>query len=626
MSLKADRASLIQIQKYSYPADHWVELEQFVVGEKWDPKGYFKLADDTWETWRYAENGIPTEAHRYRIHFVNLQSFLKPYVKWFIYKNLLGKTYVTKATRGVAKHLVLIDKLIIQRGFSSLCEIAPSTIFQELWDALIIPREDNSTPRERAEVTYQEYTYHFWKEIRAHFGMPYQVPPIAPFYRKRPSNYGVDESKVIPLVVINQLVNKLALHRGGRDPLTRFHHLRLCFLVLSIILGRRFEELITSLRGNGIDGPLCRYPAKDSSSDGALWFRFNPNKNGPEAEVYISTEWEEVASYCVRELLKYSDEVRDFAAEEEKSLFILVSTWNRTAGDLAAKATYEDDVRLVASMADPKRKASQVAKALSYSNFHWWLNGCRSRNSPSIFEKWKVTVDGTTEGTVYKHRTHFGRHTRQDILAADPSIPRKTLQQDLNHNTLEEQIVYQHGLKKHFKALLEKAKAGELIGRGLSWLAEVTGFSLSSKEVSCHQTGQPILANLDERWQNLIKNNPRFIQVCRVPCGYCSLPQGPGSCSEYLNCLESSEDGCLWFFTDPTDEQLVMEIEQRVSTHELQYQESLASGHKVKASKIEILLNRAKQIQDTVLERTTPIILDRLKARQQKIRDERAAE
>ena len=113
MSLQPNRSSFVQIQQYSYPASHWVELKRFIVGDETDPKVYFKLADNVWDTWRYARNSIPTGAHKYRIRFDILESFLKPYAKWFVYKNLLGKTYVTEADKRLVYCLRLIDQLLL---------------------------------------------------------------------------------------------------------------------------------------------------------------------------------------------------------------------------------------------------------------------------------------------------------------------------------------------------------------------------------------------------------------------------------------------------------------------------------------------------------------------------------
>ena len=157
------------------------------------------------------------------------------------------------------------------------------------------------------------------------------------------------------------------------------------------------------------------------------------------------------------------------------------------------------------------------------------------------------------------------------------------------------QFAYQHTLREQQQAFLEKARAGELFGRASSWLTDLlctqqaeqpTGEEHSSPFAS----GKPMV--LDARWRALIARSPYFLQFNRVPCGYCTLPQGPEGCLEYLNCLEATDEGCSWFVTDPENEELVGEIEERVVQHQRASQEGALMGREVQAQKYAILAQR----------------------------------
>src|SRR5918911_2213159 len=162
----------------------------------------------------------------------------------------------------------------------------------------------------RHAISRQERTRPFWLFLSRQFNCPMMVPSVSPYVREWNVEMIADERYLIPDVVIAQLVNRLGLHREGKAILNRYHHLRLCVLVLATCLGRRIDEILNAPRGFGPDGPLTRYPHRDGPPEGGLWFEFSPNKGGPENRAYVSPEWEDVVYYCVRSLVYYSDEVR----------------------------------------------------------------------------------------------------------------------------------------------------------------------------------------------------------------------------------------------------------------------------------------------------------------------------
>ena len=323
----------IEFESNLFPVSHWKQLRRFAVGDERDPRGLFCLTDDKWDTWPYAANGTPSEALRFRVHFKRFRTFLKLYVKWYCYQMLLGKSGNQRVhLMNLATTLVHADRYISEHSFKSIDDIASGAVFQALWDAQLKEPIETISPHAHSAVYRQERTHAFWQRIQIEFGTPYMVPPIAPYITVMPAKFAEDRSKLIPEHVIKQLTNKLGLHRENKDPLTQFDHLRLCVLILSICLGRRINEILLSPRGEGSDGPLSRYPSQSGPPEGSLRFQFTPNKGGPADRVFISPEWEELAIYCVTELVKYSDEVRHVAVSEEHGLLILVSLINWTRG------------------------------------------------------------------------------------------------------------------------------------------------------------------------------------------------------------------------------------------------------------------------------------------------------
>lgn len=380
-------------------------------------------------------------------------------------------------------------------------------------------------------------------------------------------------------------------------------------------------------RGTEPDGPLAYYPAKGSPSGKALWFRFSPHKYGPRDDVYVSPKWEDEVKYCVKELIHYSDEVRDAAPPEIREFLILISPWNGTSGTRAALAPldeFSDD-----GCSEKQQQKQKDVRALSYDALYHWLHGYgdvggkkRSSINRGILHKWKITIDGSPAGDIYHLRTHQARHTRQSAIASDPQVSSLTLQRDLNHIDRNMQAYYQHNAREQNELLLEKAKNGELVGPAVEWFATLFGTSpQESRRQGQFQSGQPQL--LTPRWRNLIVNSPQFMQPSRVSCGYCAFPQGPGACEEYMNCLEAADDGCQWFFTDTGNAGMLIQITQTVRKHQQQEQDSMEAGYIVQAGKEAVLARRSEAIEKEVylrcdvetLSNCSQDLKERLKAR-----------
>lgn len=623
---------------HHYPTSHWKEISRFLIGNERDPKDLFYLADDVWEAWPYAPAGLPSQPGEFRYRFKHLCSFLKPYVKWYCYQHLLA------CHDGLSRSMILLPTLIrsadiylYEHHIGSPDDITGEYEFRKLWSTLLLPQPHNDASSTRAKVRIQVRTHAFWKQLQKSFGFPHIVPSTDPYEQARLTESAFDESQVIPLAVINQFANKLALHKDGREQLSRFHHLRLCILMLIFASGRRVSEILTAPRGVGQDGPLAYYPTKGGSSEGSLWFRFSPNKYGPQDHVHISREWEDVVKYCVKELLCYSDEIRDMAASEAQDFFILISPWNLTAGPEAALALPLKEVNFKSSEkfldTFSKGQSTRDAIPVSYKTFHSWLHG-HSSNRPAgrlhgIVETWKITVDGSADGEIYHLRTHQARHTRQSAIASDPHVSPLVRQRDLNHIDRNMQVHYQHNARKQNEILLEKAKNGELVGPAMKWFSTLFGtHDQNGGQPSQFQAGQPQL--LSPRWRNLIQNNPQFMQFNHVPCGYCALPQGPDACEDYLNCTEAEDGGCKWFLTDPRNAGMLIQITEIVRKHKQQEQESLEAGREVQAEKYHALASRSSSLEAEVFSRCdieafpncSQDLKDRLKARYLEIKEE----
>ncbi len=511
---------------YQYPQSHWDELSRFITGNKRDPKDLFYLAEDIWDAWSYAARGH-LSGNAYRIRFGHLRSFLKPYVKWFCYQHLIGSGKTGIRTLSHLPYcLTLADAYLVEHHITSLDEIASPSAFAELWNALLPLEEREQVSRPKKAVYKQGATRIFWQYLCTQFGSPQSVPPVAPHTKRSPTAYAADETKTIPFPVINQLVNKLGLHREGKDPLNRFHLLRLCVLVLTLTTGRRIDEVLTAPRGSSPEGPLTYYPAKGASPEGELWFQFSPNKNGPQDHVYISPEWCDITRYCVQTLLRFSDEIRDMAHSSEQGFLILVSPWNYTLGSKASILQAHQEGEDITVMRNRHGRLYQQeafekrTTGLSYDVLRMWLNGNKGVHSTTgILERWNITVDGSANGEIYWLRTHQARHTRQTALASDPQVSLVARQQDLNVSNLDTQFAYQHVLQQQNEALLQKVREGQLLGPAMPWLTELLGTSYQDAEPqSRFQSGQP--SHIPEHWLHLIATNPQFLQLNRVPYGY----------------------------------------------------------------------------------------------------------
>jgi integrase len=594
----------VEFESNSYPAGHWRQLKRFAVGSERDPRGMFRLADDKWEAWPYALNGTPSTARSYRFHFTRFRSFLKFYAKWFCYQLLVGKgRNLRLGLPRLPSTLLHTDRYIREHGFRSVDDIAAATVFQSLWDAQIQEPYQNITPRPQSAVCRQELTRAFWRSMKMEFGVPFVVPPVAPCVKRKPAEFADDASKLIPDHVIMRLTNRLGLHRDEKEPLSRFDHLRLCVLMLLICLGRRVSEILLSRRGEGRDGPLSRYPSKGGPPEGSLWFKFLPNKDGPADKVYISAVWEEFALYCVRELVKYGDEIRHLAAPEERGQLILVSPANATRGHYT----------------DAGGAAAEKASGLTYVSFTHWLNG--TKETKGIFAKWGITADGSEGGPTYRFLTSYSRHTRQSAIAVDERVPLLARQRDLNHRDPNVQFAYQHRLRENNNSLLEKLKEGKLVGRGVEWLSVLLDVELkAAAPPPSFERGRP--SPMTPRMWALVRNSPLFLQRNRVPCGFCVLPQGPGGCAEYMNCTCAGEGGCHSFMIDTGDALMLNELNTRADEQRRLQQESASAGRVVQAQKRGVLASRTEDLRDEAMRAASEEVLVALRRLQGRIEEE----
>jgi hypothetical protein len=537
-----------EAHQHSYPADHWRELRRFSEGNEVDPKGAFLLSADTWNAQAYSDNGLPSEARKHCFRFTNLDSWLKLYVKRYCYSELIGGNRSVKTNVMLASSLSRADRYISKHGYHSLDSLACPHVFEAVWTSLL--KHQNSDGRENNKFTasavlLQARTRPFWIDLSIGFGSPLYVPPIAPHKHRTPLEVGLDKSKVIPDAVSSQLINRLALHRDGKTKLRRFDHLRLCVLLLLVCLGRRVAELLSAPRGEGGDGPLVRYPCRGSEGEAsdALWFIMRPNKRGPSEYVYISPEWESLATYCVRQLMNYSDDVRHLAGPEERQLLILVSGMNGTAcsqSRVESASHTEDGLDITRKPSEARRshdgQIKKIATGLSYSSLCKWLNGSVSarrpeRNNMGVLEIWDVTEDGSADGPVYRLQTHYGRHTRQSAIAADPQISFITRQRDLNHRHVDMQFAYQHVVEDQNAALMSKITQSPLLGQSDEWLNEAFGISGGDEESGGSSKYQPGLVQLlTPRWAKLLEENRLYFEPNRVPLGVCQEQGGPDGC------------------------------------------------------------------------------------------------
>lgn len=621
MSRLIKRVVTIEHGSKFYPVAHWKQLCRFAVGKERDPRGLFRLTDDTWETWPYALNGMPSRARHFRFHFGRLQTFIKLYVKWYCYHKILGSAgHIRRSLANLPTVLFRADRYIREHGFRSIDDISPSAVFQDLWDAQI-KGDYTEVPLPRKATAVQDHTRTFWLRMRLEFGAPHSVPPTAPHIKIKPAEFAVDRSKLIPEHVIKRLTNKLGLHRGEIELLNRFDHLRLCVLMLAVCLGRRINEILLSPRGTGGDGPLSRRPSKAGSSDGSLWFQFLPNKDGPADNVFVSPEWEDLTLYCVRELVNYGDEIRHLTAPEERGLLILVSGFNWTYGMYARNRPPVGPKPVIKLPVGDASKDAAVNQAypLDSENYKVWINGCEVRKG--VLESWGITADGSVDGPVYYLLPSYTRHTRHSALALDPHTPLLARQRDLNHRDRDVQFAYQHRLHENNDSLLEKIKEGKLFGLGVEWLSVMLDVDIrAASPRSGFQSGVP--SQMTPRMRALVRNNPLFLQQNRVPCGICVLPDGPSGCAEFLNCTSAGEGGCHSFVVDVDDAQMLHELNNKANEERRLHQESDSAGKVVQAQKRATLARRTEDLRDEALRRASKETLVTLRRIQSEIEEE----
>lgn len=532
----------------AHPPTHWAVLRRFAEGLERDPKNFFNLAEDVWDARAYASNVFPPHAKKYEFSFTNLRSWIKPYVKLYCYERLMGrKGEHSSRDAKIAYHLTRADQFIIERNLTSLDDFANPVLFEALWKAQLISPGDEGKVRLTADaVRVQKRTRAFWLYISSIFGVPFYVPPVAPHTERPVSDSGADKSKLIPDAVVRQLVNILALHRDGIALLNRYNHLRLCVLLLLTCVGRRIEEVLAAPRGKGPDGPLERYPrrlADQETSGEALWFRIAPNKKGRSDLVFISPEWEDLATYCIRQLIAYGDEVRGSAHPDEQSLLILVSDTNMTASDdMTVQRTAGGVAKTGCHLSAARAKAvvhadkSATARGIAFDQFNRWLNGSERTkrgervHSPGFMDKWHVTRDGSLGSEIFHLSTLYARHTRQSVLAGDHRVTPTSRSHDLNHNGRDAQFNYQHVLDEENSALTTKVTNGSLSGRSMKSLDELLGIP---REESAGGSRPALVTILSPRLEALIENNPAYFERNRVRLGVCGDSEGRDRCELY---------------------------------------------------------------------------------------------
>lgn len=636
MSAVLNSIGYIDADIFPYDIEEKGHLRRYIEGDEYDPVGEFLLSSDTWNAWRYARDPRPTDSDKFTFRFANLRSRLKPFVKRYCKEVLLDSDRpLGSCVANLPAYIRPADAFLLERSITSLDLFTNPDVFQELWDSLIPDRygTDELGRYPQAAVERQRKTQPFWLWLRSNYGFPRYVPPVAPHFKRKLVEIADDESKIIPDAVIQQLANKLAAHRNGISHLNPFNHLRLCVLILAIAIGRRIGEVFSLRRGTKKQPPLVRYPARGGCPEGALWLRFRPNKGGRSEHVYISPEWEDVTIYCIDELCRYSDQIRSFAEPEERDLLILVSTWNWTAGGTFSSAivpAVNQDFAQTGALGGYKQPRPKSfikhASALSYKSLHNWLNGNVEQKNPpkryyGVMHEWKITIDGSAEGEIYRFCTHYARHTRQTVLAREPQISILTRQRDLNHTNRNMQVHYQHQGKEQNRHLLERMRKDSLFGKAAEVLKEIPELEMlgvghdTSDPQSKFQAGRPKM--MDERWRGLYKEHRRlFEHASRVPGGICSKPDGgPKGCKEYMNCMNAHEGGCVHFCTDPNDPAMMGEIVDNTRELRRKHQASESDGRLVQAGKHEVLARRAEEFRDEALKRSPPEVIAHLNER-----------
>lgn len=567
--------------QHRFPSDHWAVIGRFVVGDERDPTASFRLTDDVWDAVAYGGRNAGLHRSRHRVGFGGLTSVIKPYVKWYLYeRHLLGSKPVSWTVKALPSAMRTADWFLVSEGIEGIDALATDALFDRLWEATL-RRSMRHGSFDGAYLSRQALTRPFWNALHDVFGVPRRVPsgqpspaPVIPV--------AFDTTKAMPVAVIRQLANIVALDRDQTATLHPADRIRMCVLLLLCVLGRRISEVLEAPRGSGPDGPLSLRPAKDGD---ALWFRMRPLKDGRWDDVYVSPAWEEVTRYCVRTILRSSDEVRPYASLVAADLFILVSRANHTIKNR----------HLPPTSATHLPAAGSVAIALQAWAVMNWLNnhGEGTRRIVGAMQRFGITVDGSADGEVFHLRSHMTRHTRQTVLAVDPFVGSVAARRDLNHRTQDGQLAYQHGAIENNKKVIERMRSDAIKGPGASWMASVHEAGPSP--------GQPSMLADRPRLQRLIVNNAAFTTVNRVPMGWCTLPQGPSACVESLLCAEARDGGCPWFAIDPERPEMLEELADRVLARRQSVAEAEALGHTVAADRDRLLADRAETLLDETL-------------------------
>lgn len=567
--------------RHLYPKSHWPLLAPFVVGDRWDPKHVFLLSADRWEVWRYAAESRRRDKGIYCFRFGTMRTFLQPYVKRYIYLKIIGSGVVRGSHFPLPYELKAAEDFLIANGIEALDGLADSSVFLAMWESMRRPDADGS-PDSRSSAGHQERTRPFFAHLHREFSVPSDPPPTVIYRRRGTAEIAADSTQLIPPAVSRQLVMLLRQHREGSAVLDNHDHLRLCVLVVALALGLRAGEVLGIPRGSGDNGPLTTTDAKDGGTD--LWCDYFPEKRGRRIPALVGRSWEDIGRYCISELMRYGDEVRDLAAPDEADCLILVSPVNGTFADRHNRLKWRTEFRTREQLGE-----EAVARGLGYNTFWSWLSG--GTPSMAAMRRLGITVDGEADGEPYHLKLHQFRHTRSTQGAISNEVRHLALQRDLNHTSRDMHLQYQHGLSHLVRDLSEKEASGQLLGRGVEWMRVMRG---SRDGDAGFAAGTPGAADL--RFQLALSKNPGILQVNRVPCGYCTLPQGPTACPEMLKCLSAEEDGCAWFVTDPTDPDQLNELRERLNRTEREVLDATRSGRKVAADRLAIEASRMRSM------------------------------
>jgi hypothetical protein len=336
--------------------------------------------------------------------------------------------------------------------------------------------------------------------------------------------------------------------------------------------------------------------------------------------VFISPEWEDVALYCVRTLIKYGDEIRPHAPPEERGLLILVSRLNSTYGRCAQAQDYDEKIIVIKHTDRDEVTDATVyqAQGLAYPTFYSWLT--KGGKVKGILKRWGITEDGLADGPAYQLSPGFTRHSRQNALALDPHVSTPALQRDLNHREADTHLTYQHCLGEANDSLLKKIKEGKLMGRGAEWLSELLG--LETQTSPRHHAFKPGCPSpIPPRVLALIKSNLEFVRHNRVPEGICVSPQGPGGCAEFLNCTSGAEGGCHCFAVDVDDPQMLRALNDKAAEERRLQQESASAGKVVQAQKRDTHARRTEELRDEAMRRASKETLAELRRWQAEVRE-----